>query len=122
MIQFSFLFAVLASGILKINKIRASYWYLDKDEEFKEFKLPDLTTTLENLKKKGAIIKSVRLTQSFTCSSGNDSCRACRDFLAIVQGKAKLVSVDPIDRKQEIYIIPKEETIPSSDFHDDLPF
>lgn len=116
------IYAILASGILKINKLRASYWYLDKDEEIKESKLPDLTITLDKLKKKGAIIKSVRLTQSFGCSSGNESCWACRDFLTIVQGKAKLVSVDPIDRKQEIYIIPKGETTLSNDFHDDLPF
>jgi len=119
------IYAVLASGILKINKIRASYWYLDKDEEIKGFKLPDLTTTLDKLKKKGAIIKSARITQSFACSSGNESCWACRDFLAIVQGKAKIVSVDPIDRKQEIYIIPKGTIIPSSNESDprnDLPF
>lgn len=117
-------YAILASGILKTNKLRASYWYLDKDEEIKEFKLPDLTITLENLKKKGAIIKSVRATQSFGCSSGNESCWACRDFLAITQGRAKLVSVDPIDRKQEVYIIPKEVPTPpneSSPFND-LPF
>lgn len=119
------IYAVLASGILKINKIRASYWYLGKDEEIKEFELPDLTTTLENLKRKGAIIKRARLTQSFVCSSGHDSCWACRDFLAIVQGKAKLVSIDPINRKQEIYIIPRGVTTPSSsesEPHDDLPF
>ena len=118
------IYAVLTSGILKTNKLRASYWYIGKDEEFKEFKLPDLTTILENLKKKGAIIKSARLTQSFGCSSGNESCWACRDFLAIVQGKAKLVSVDPIDRKQEIYIIPRGVTPSTSESepHDDLPF
>jgi len=106
------IYAILASGILRVKRIRASYWYLDRDEEIREFKLPDLTMTLNKLKKKGAIIKSARLTQSFGCSSGNESCWACRDFLAIVQGRAKLVSVDPVERKQEIYIIPKGELRP----------
>lgn len=119
------IYAILASGILRVNKIRASYWYLGKDEDIKGFELPDLTTITENLKKKGAIIKRARLTQSFACSSGNESCWACRDFVTIAQGKAKLVSVDSFDRKQEIYIIPKEAPIPSNnegDSHDDLPF
>lgn len=54
----------------------------------------------------------VRQTNSFKCQSGLESCWACRDMLAIAQGKGKLVSVDPVNRKQEIYTLNvKTETL-----------
>ena len=50
----------------------------------------------------------VRQTNSYRCQSGGESCWACRDMLAVAKGKGKLVSMDPINRKQEIYILSKE--------------
>jgi len=61
--------------------------------------------TLSLLRQKGAVIKMARQTNSFRCQSGQESCWACREMLAIAQGKGKLVSMDPVNRKQEIYIL-----------------
>ena len=104
------IYAVLISSIFKTNKIKASYWYLDKDEDIVDFVLPEIPQTIEYLKKKGEIVKMVRRTNSYRCQSGGESCWACRDMLAIGQGKGKLVSMDPVNRKQEIYILPAGET------------
>jgi hypothetical protein len=99
------IYAFLVSRVLKTDKISACYWYLDKDDQLMACTLPDLGKTLAYLRQKGEIVKMVRQTNSFRCQSGKESCWACRDFLAITQGKGKLVSVDPVNRKQEIYIV-----------------
>ncbi|MDP2874370.1 MAG: PD-(D/E)XK nuclease family protein [bacterium] len=102
------IYAVLVADLFKTSAIKASYWYLDNNEEIVGFALPDLKETKEKLRTKGEIIKMVRQTRSFRCQSGGESCWACQDYLAIAQGKGKLVSMDPVNRKQEIYILPKE--------------
>lgn len=122
------IYAVLISGLFKTDKVKGSYWYLDKEETIRDFSLPDLKETLTYLKNKGEIIKMVRSTNSFRCQSGGESCWACRDMLAVAQGKGKLVSMDPINRKQEIYILSKETPVISEPAvtanasGDDLPF
>lgn len=122
------IYAVLISGLFKTDKIKGSYWYLDKEEMVRDFTLPDLKETLAYLKNKGEIIKMVRNTRSYRCQSGGESCWACRDMLAIAKGKGKLVSMDPVNRKQEIYILQKEPLVNSEPAvvtnvdGDDLPF
>jgi RecB family exonuclease len=105
------IYSVLVSGILGSKKIRTSYWYLDKDDEIVAFPSADLDKTLSELKRKGEIVKMVRQTNSFRCQSGEESCWACREMLAVAQGKGKLVSMDPVNRKQEIYILSKETVV-----------
>lgn len=122
------IYAVLISGLFKTDKIKGSYWYLDKDEVPVDFVLPDLKDTLTYLKNKGEIVKMVRSTNSYRCQSGGESCWACRDMLAVAKGKGKLVSMDPVNRKQEIYILSKEipintePAVTTNASGDDLPF
>ena len=124
------IYALLVSKILGTKNIRTSYWYLDKDMDLVSVPTVEVEETLANLKKKGEIIKMVRQTHSFRCQSGQESCWACRDMLAISQGKGKLVSMDPVNRKQEIYILPKETVVaeqtavaaPAVKVVEDLPF
>ena len=119
------IYAVLVSELFKGIPVRASYWYLDSSSEIVDFTLPDLKETKEKLKQKGEIIKMTRQTQSFRCQSGGESCWACRDILAVAQGKGKLVTMDPVNRKQEIYILPKtveSGVLEKPAMADDLPF
>jgi RecB family exonuclease len=125
------IYSVLAGRILKTDKIKTSFWYLDKDEDITPFPKADLDETENSLRQKGEVIKMVRETKSYRCQSGLESCWACRDLHAVAQGRGKLVHVDPVNRKQEIYIIPKEaEPSPtpvgspafSFDAAEDLPF
>lgn len=117
-------YAVLVRTFLKSPKIRASYWYLNKDADLKPYELPDFQVTVNELIKIGNIIKNSRLTNSFRCGSGLDSCWACRDYKAVVEeGKGKLVAVD-YSRKQEIYIIASDSVSSEEkeDYKDDIPF
>jgi len=120
------IYSVLVSHLFKTRNIKASYWYLDKDTDIVPFTLLDMDEVVSYLKNKGEIIKMVRQTKSYRCQSGGESCWACRDMVAIAQGKGKLVSVDYVSRKQETYILPpesfkvEEEKLPPP--NDDLPF
>lgn len=118
------IYAVLISGMFNANDIKASYWYLDRDDNLADFNLPNIEETKSYLLKKGEILKMVRATNSYHCQSGGESCWACRDILAVAQGKGKLVYVDPVNRKQEIYILSKTESKPeeTSNPAGELPF
>lgn len=118
------IYALLTSRLLNSEKIRTSYWYLDKDDDLVPFVLPEFGKTLRYLKQKGEILKLLKQTNSYRCQSGSESCWACRDILAIAQGKGKLVSVDPVNRRQEIYILVHEqdEKPQENKGADDLPF
>lgn len=117
------IYAVLVSKSLKSDSIRTSYWYLDRDDNFVSFPLAPLEQTILNLQKRGEIIKMVRQTNSYRCQSGGESCWACRDMLAVANGKGKLVSVDPVSRKQEIYILNRDNHKENkAEVANDLPF
>lgn len=114
------IYVVLAGKILGTDDIKASYWYLDQGKELRDFSLPDLPEFALDLKRKGLVIKKSRLTNSFVCPKG-ESCWACRDMMTVIVGKkGKLVSIDSA-RKQEIYILPKEEE-KKEEVASDLPF
>lgn len=114
------IYAVLASSYLKFSNIKTSYWYLDRDTGISRVNVPDLKEIVNQLKQIGLIIKNSRLTKSFRCSSGYDSCWACKDLIEIVKGNCKLVAID-YNRKQEIYIN-KNDQDNGGDYSDDLPF
>ncbi|MBI3384966.1 PD-(D/E)XK nuclease family protein [Candidatus Gottesmanbacteria bacterium] len=117
-------YAVLAGSFLTNPQIRASYWYLDREKDFRAYELSPTQETLEKLKQIGLVIKNSRLTNSFRCISGGDSCWACRDFAAVIEEqKGKMVSVD-YSRKQEIYIVVAADKSSESKENttSDLPF
>lgn len=111
------IYAVLACGIFKSFNIKTSYWYLDRDDQFTDFPLPDINETTRVLVKKGEILTLARQTNSFKCQSGKENCYACRDIQAVADGLGKLVAIDTTNYKQEIYILPKSEQVA-----EELPF
>lgn len=101
------IYALIAKELFGAKEIKASYWYLDRDSEIKEFEIKDLEEIKRKIIQKGEVIRKARETNSFPCSSGFASCRYCEDYLAVVNKKAKLVNVDPVFWKRETYIIPR---------------
>lgn len=118
------IYSLLAGKIVNSSQIKTSYWYLDRDDNLTPVAQVDHEITLSLLRQKGEIIKMVRQTKSFCCQSGQESCWACREMLAVAQGKGKLVSMDPVNRKQEIYILvlDKEDKAKVVDMAEELPF
>lgn len=116
------IYALLAQEIVKTPNVKTFYWYLDKDDDITSFDLPDLEKTKDQLKQKGELVKLVRQTQSYRCQSGQESCWACRDFVSLAKGAGKLVTIDPVNRRQEIYILTKPKPAKSTESFDSLPF
>lgn len=113
------IYAILTKGVLKVDEVKVSYWYLDKNDDLTDFELPDLEKEFIHLKQKGTVLKMARQSKSFRCSSGYETCRYCRDYFDVARGKGKMVAMDTSNRKQEIYVlVPKQD----EEEHEDLPF
>lgn len=112
------IYALLSSAQVKSKSIKTSYWYLDRNDELSDWDITDIDEIRNNVKMKGEIIKNARLTNSFNCSSGFESCWACKGLVNVAKGKGKLVSTD---LRQEIYIL-VDENNENDQNEDDLPF
>jgi ATP-dependent helicase/DNAse subunit B len=95
---------------------KASYWYLEHDDELSEKTLPDLDTAHEQVIHVAQQIKTARSLERYKCPQG-DGCFACRPMEAILQRKAEFVGVN--DYGADVYILPpvdSEELIEESSF------
>lgn len=86
------------------NVEKASYWYLGRDNEPKEMKLPDLEKAHEDVLKVAKKVKLARQLQSFQCKCGSKGCRLCQPLEAIFRGEGKFIKTDEIGR--DIYVLP----------------
>lgn len=68
---------------------RASYWYLDRDDEPKEKSLPDYDEAREKVLKVARQVSAARKKGEYKCPGGESGCRYCRPFEAIVRGEAE---------------------------------
>lgn len=68
---------------------RASYWYLDRDDEPKEKSLPDYAEAREKVMKTAKQVAAARKKNSFKCPAGESGCRYCQPLEAIVRGEAE---------------------------------
>ena len=81
---------------------KASYWYLDRNDELTEKKLPALDEAEKNIMDVALKIKLARQLGRFKCPQG-DGCPACRPFEAILKGEAELVCEDNFH--YDVYIL-----------------
>lgn len=85
---------------------RASYWYLDINDELTPKELPDLAEAHNQVLEVARQIKTARKLERFKCPHGDDGCYACRPMEAIIQGKAEFVGLN--DYKADVYIMPEQ--------------
>lgn len=105
------IYFLLASNTQKRKVIKASYWYVDRDNEPCEQKLPEIKTAREKILKIGKEIKLARQLNRFKCP--HNGCQACKPFEKIINKQAELVGVDEINR--DVYVLTeyKDEKIAS---------
>ena len=72
----------------------ASYWYLDSSDELTPKVLPDLKESEEKILKIAKRMKLQRSLGKFDCPHGENGCRACRPYEAILRGEAKFIGND----------------------------
>lgn len=83
------IYKILLSHFLKTDKLRAFYWYLQKDDNLKEKELPPLEEAKEKILNIVRQMKVARAEKKFECPHGG--CRSCQDFEKILRSEAKFV-------------------------------
>lgn len=97
------IYHLLVHNLQKRKVEKASYWYLERNNEPTEMKLPDLEESHDKVLKIAKKMKLARQLQSFACPQGKDGCRHCRPFEQVLAGKAELVGTDKMNR--DIYVL-----------------
>jgi PD-(D/E)XK nuclease superfamily len=93
---------VLLAGSCQTRPVtRASYWYLDRDDEPLEVKLPDIEESRKQIMEMAKKIVLARKLERFVCKN-KDGCRACKPYEVIVSGRATFVGVGGYN--QDIYV------------------
>ena len=96
------IYLLLVTNCQKWPVTKMSYWYLDRDDEPTEVKLPKAKDATERVLKIAKQIVLARKLEHFVCPK-KDGCRDCRPYEAIVAGRAKFVGVGGYS--QDIYIL-----------------
>lgn len=89
---------------------KASYWYLELNDELTPKELPDLAQAEKEVLNIAKKIKLTRQLERYTCPHGG--CRACLPYESVLEGKAKLVGIN--DYSQDLYLLPPQEATKDS--------
>ena len=95
-----YLLIVSNTQMRKISK--ASYWYIERNDEPTEVGIPDMEKSKERILKVAKDISLARKLNRFKCLYG-PGCRYCKPYEAIVEKRAKLVGIN--DFGQDIYVV-----------------
>lgn len=85
---------------------KASYWYLGWRDMLDEQQLPSMEEARERVLKIAKDIKLARQIERFKCPSGDDGCRNCKPFEAILNHEAEFVGLD--DYGADTYVLLKK--------------
>lgn len=99
-----YIYAILAENHYGKEVGRMSFWYLDRDSEPKEVVLEPLEKTLEWLIEKGKEVKQALAENKWVCKNGDEMCRDCRDYQAILDVKGEFMFSDHAYKKDVYYL------------------
>ena len=95
------IYLLLATNTQKRKVTKASYWYLDRNNDLTTQKLPNIDDSYEKVITIARRIKLARQLNHFICPT--NGCMKCRPYERILKGEAIKVGVS--DTKQDIYIL-----------------
>lgn len=87
------IYHLLAHNCQTRKVVKASYWYIGRDDMPVSKPLPDLDSSTTQLIKIGKVIKLAKSLQRFKCPGGDDGCKECRPYEQILTGDATYVGV-----------------------------
>lgn len=96
------IYLLLVNNLQKRKVTKASYWYLDRDDEPVTVKLPTIEEAHEMVITTARKVKEARLKGEYVCPKGG--CFGCRPFEKIMKKEAEFVGVGGYS--QDLYIIP----------------
>jgi len=106
------IYHLLVTNTQKRKVTKASYWYLDSDNDLTPKELPDLDEARSKILDIARQMKLARQINRFKCPKG-DGCWACEPMERIFRREAELVGEDQY--RNDVYILPakKEEEMES---------
>ena len=99
-----YIYAILAESNFGKPVSSASFWYLDREDNSREIVLDPLEPQLEWIKEKAKELKDALGKGSWTCVKGEELCRDCKDYQAILDGKGQFQFTD-FRYKKDIYYL-----------------
>ncbi|MBP9691311.1 PD-(D/E)XK nuclease family protein [Candidatus Woesebacteria bacterium] len=99
------IYYLLVTNTQKRTVEKASYWYLERNDELTPKELPDEKTSFERVIDVARQMKAARQLKIFTCPS--DGCRSCTPYEKIINGEGEIVFVDTY--KTDVYIMPPKD-------------
>ncbi|TSD03412.1 MAG: Uncharacterized protein Athens071416_93 [Parcubacteria group bacterium Athens0714_16] len=87
------IYLLLLNALQKRKISGASYWYLDKDDEPIEMKLPNIDEAKEKVLAIALKVKEAREKEIFNCPRGEKGCFACKPYESILKGEAEYIGV-----------------------------
>jgi ATP-dependent helicase/DNAse subunit B len=96
------IYYLLASNCQNRTVMKASYWYLGRDDEPLEVRLPSMEDAAKRVMEIAKKVALARKLERFVCKN-RDGCRACKPYEAILSGQATFVGVGGY--RQDIYIL-----------------
>lgn len=85
---------------------KASYWYLETDNNLTEKNLPDLKDAHLKVIEIGRRIKLARKLEKFDCPEGREGCIHCLSMEKIIKGEGIFVDSNS---QRDVYILPYKE-------------
>lgn len=105
------IYYLLAHYCQKRPVVGMSYWYLELGDELVEKALPDLQESQEKILKIAKQIKLARTLERFKCPNGDEGCRVCLPYEAVLRGEAEFIGPD--DMRRDVYVLRRSQNISS---------
>lgn len=99
-----YIYAILAEVNLQRSVSAAGFWYLDRGDSPKDIVLDSLEPKLEWLKQKATELKKAISEGMWVCVRGEQLCRDCKDYQAILDGKGEFQFTDYRYKKDVYYL------------------
>lgn len=98
------IYHLLVHECQKRKVVKASYWYLEHNDELTEKELPSLDDAREKILHVSRKIKLARQLKKFDCPKGLSGCYACIPMERILKGEGECIGSDEFRR--DVYILP----------------
>lgn len=95
------IYHLLTHHCQKRKATKASYWYLERNDEPVEVTLPPLEESLERVLKIATQVKVARALERFKCE--HDGCIYCKPLELVVKGEAEFVGTD--NYGQDVFLV-----------------
>lgn len=101
------IYHLLVHNVQHRQVAKASYWYLELNEDLTEKTLPDLEDAHDKILEIAKRMKVQRKLGIYKCPQGEGGCFCCRPFEQVLRGEGELVGVG--SHRQDIYILNAKE-------------